>query len=73
MQNRINYSDADHNDTSITVHLQNSSHLVLFLIKNEFLAPNDKLSTYYFCIAVFLWHGKYRLCQVFLCHCFLLI
>lgn len=43
MQNRINYSDADHNDTSITVHLQNSSHLVLFLIENGFLAPNDKL------------------------------
>lgn len=35
MQNRINYSDADHNDTSITVHLQKSSYLVLFLIKNE--------------------------------------
>lgn len=36
MQNRINYSDADHNYTSITVHLQNSSYLVLFLIKNYF-------------------------------------
>lgn len=37
MQNRINYSDADHNGTSITVHLQNSSHLVLFLLLKMFV------------------------------------
>lgn len=44
MQNRVYYSDADCNDTSITGHLQNSFHLVLFLIKKDFfLAPNDKL------------------------------
>lgn len=31
MQNRLNYSNAEHNDTSITVHLQDSSYLVRFL------------------------------------------
>lgn len=30
MQIRLNYSNAEHNDTSITVHVQESSPLVLF-------------------------------------------
>lgn len=59
MQNRFNYSDAEHNDTSITVHLQSSSYLVLFL-KQIFLAPNDKLRLKWctrLCIAVFFFYG----------------
>lgn len=34
MQNRLNDSNAEHNDTAITVHLQDSSYLVLFLTNN---------------------------------------
>lgn len=30
MQNRLNYSNAERNDTSITGHIQDSSYLVLF-------------------------------------------
>lgn len=78
MQNRVNYSDADCNDTSTTGHLQNSLHLVLFLIKKDYFFGAKgqieiKFYTYYFCIAVFSWHGKYRLCQVLIRLCFQLI
>lgn len=42
MQNRFNYSNAERNDTSITVHLQASSYLVLFLANCVFGANWDQ-------------------------------
>lgn len=70
MQNRFNYSDAEHNDTSITVHLQSSSYLVLFL-KQIFFGAKWQIEikmvySVMYCCVFFLWHGKYRLCQVIL-------
>lgn len=62
MQNRVNYSNAEHNDTSITVHLQESSYLVLFLTNNwvfgaKWLILRSKLCIQWLSIAVFCFNG----------------
>lgn len=37
MQNRLNYSNAEHNDTSITVHLQDFFLFGAFSLKNNWV------------------------------------
>lgn len=70
MQNRLNYSNAERNDTSITVHLQDSSHLVLFLTNSWFgakwlIGVKIVYSVVKYCCFLFCflknWYGKYRL------------